>query len=57
MTHKIFNASNLFSAIAFLALLTAPAACEGEMYITSIVSVVIFAISAHLAIREDGKRK
>ena len=57
MTHKIFNASNLFSAIAFLALLTVPAAYEGEMYITSIVFVVIFAISTHLAIREDGKRK
>lgn len=57
MTHKIFNASNLFSVIAVLALLTVPAAYEGEMYITSIVSVVIFAISTHLAIREDGKRK
>ncbi len=57
MTHKIFNASNLFGAIAFLAMLAAPAAVEGEMYITAAVLVVILAGCAHLSIREGGKRK
>ena len=57
MTHKIFNASNLFGAIAFLAMLAAPAAAEGEMYITAVVLVVILAGCAHLSIREGGNRK
>lgn len=57
MTHKILNASNILGAIAFLAMLAAPAAVEGEMYITAVVLVVILAGCAHLSIREGGKRK
>lgn len=57
MTHKIFNASNMLIMIALLALFAAQAAYAGEMYITSVVSVAIFVVSAHLAIREEGKRK
>ena len=57
MTHKILNASNIFGATAFLSMLAAPAAVEGEMYITAAVLVAIFAGCAHLSIREDGKRK
>lgn len=56
MTHKILNASNIFGAIAFLAMLAAPAAVEGEMYITAVVLVAIFAGCAHLSIRESGKK-
>ncbi|WP_276950620.1 hypothetical protein [Acetatifactor muris] len=57
MTHKIFNASNFYGAIAFLSMLAAPAAVEGEMYITAAALVVILAGCAHLSIREGGKRK
>lgn len=57
MTHKILNASNILGAIAFLAMLAAPAAVEGEMYITAVVLVVILAGCAHLSIREGGNRK
>ena len=57
MTHRKFNASNLYGVIAFLALLAAPAAVEGEMYITAAALVVILAGCAHLSIREGGKRK
>lgn len=57
MTHRIFNASNLYGAIAFLALLAAPAAVEGGMYITAAALVVILAGCYYLSIREGGKRK
>lgn len=57
MTHKILNASNILGAIAFLAMLAAPAAVEGEMYITAAVLVVILAGCAYLSIREGGNRK
>ena len=57
MTHKIFNASNFYGAIAFLSMLAAPAAVEGEMYITAVVLVAIFAVCAHLSIKEDGKKR
>ena len=57
ITHRIFNASNVLGTIALLAMITAPGAVEGEMYITAVVLVVIFAVCANLSIREDGKRK
>lgn len=55
MLHRIFNASNIFGAIAFLATIAAPGAVESEMYITAVVLVAIFAVCAHLSIREDGR--
>ena len=57
MIHRILNASSILGAIAFLAMITAIAACEGGMYITSIVLVAVFAGCAHLSMKEDGKRK
>ena len=57
MTHKIFNASNVFGAIAFFAMIGSVAAYEGGMYITSLALAIILAVSADLSIWEDGKRK
>lgn len=57
MTHKIFNASNMFGAITFFAMIGAPAAYEGGMYITSVVLIGIMAACACLSIREEDKRK
>ncbi len=57
MTHKIFNASNVFGAIAFFAMIGSVAAYEGGMYITSLALAIILAVSAYLSICEDGKRK
>lgn len=56
---RVFNLRNIYSTIAFVSLIIgAPAAVEGEMYITALVMVAIFGISAYLAMREDGwKRK
>ena len=57
MTHKIFNASNVFGAVAFISLILEPAACEGEMYITAAVLLAVFAGCAYLSTKEDGKIK
>lgn len=57
LTCRIINLSNILGAIAFLAMIAAPGAVESEMYITAVVLVAIFAVCAHLSIREDGKRK
>lgn len=56
MTHKIFNASNFYGAVAFLSMLAVPAAAEGEMYITAVVLLAILAACAYLSIRESGKK-
>jgi len=56
--YRIFNASNILGAIAFLLLIIfIPAAVEGEMYIAAVVLMVIMAVCVHLSIKEDGKRK
>ncbi len=57
MLNRIFNAGNICGTIAFLAMIAAPGAVESEMYITAVVLVAIFAVCAHLSIREDDKRK
>lgn len=54
---RIFNLSNILGAAAFLAMIAAPGAVEGGMYITAVVLVVVFAVCAHLSIREDGRGK
>lgn len=54
MTHKIFNASNIFGATAFFALIAATGAVEGEMYITALALLAVFAGCAYLSIRENG---
>ena len=55
ITCRIINLSNILGAIAFLAMIAAPGAVESEMYITAVVLVAIFAVCAHLSIREDGR--
>ncbi len=57
MAHRIFNASNVFGAIAFLAMLAAPGAVEGGMYITAAALTAAFGACAHLSIKEDGKKR
>lgn len=57
MTHKVFNASNILGTIAFAAIVLVAAACEGEMYITAIVLLAVFAGCAYLAMKEDGQIK
>lgn len=57
MTHKIFNASNVLGAAAFISLMLELAAYEGEMYITAAVLLAVFAGCAYLSIKEDGKIK
>lgn len=57
MTYKIFNASNILGAIAFMALLAIPGAVEGEMYMTAIALAAACGTCAYLSIREDGKRR
>lgn len=57
ITCRIINLSNILGAIAFLAMIAAPGAVESEMYITAVVLVAIFAVCAHLSIKEDGKKR
>ena len=56
LTHRV-SLGRFLGGMSFLAMLAAPGAVEGEMYITAVVLVAIFAVCAHLAIREEGKRK
>lgn len=51
------NLGGILGSISFLAMIAAPGAVEGGMYITAVVLVVVFAGCAHLSIKEDGKRK
>lgn len=55
---KVFNASNVLGAIAFLMLLILPAGLvEAEMYISAIVCAVVGCACAYLSIKEDGQIK
>lgn len=51
------NLSNILGTISFFAMLAAPGAVESEMYITAVVLIAIFAVCAHLSLRQEGKRK
>lgn len=57
MTHKVFNASNILGAIAFMAMLGVAAAVESGMYIIAVVLLCIFAGCAYLSMKEDGQIK
>lgn len=57
MVRKIFNASNILGAAAFLAMIGVVAAVESEMYITAVALIAVYAGCAHLSIREDGRIK
>ena len=56
VTHRI-NLSSILGTVAFLAVLSAPGAIEGEMYVTALALVVVFGVCASLSGKEDGKRK
>ncbi len=56
MSNRILTSSNVLGTIAFFAMITAPAAYEGEMYITSAALILIFAGSAYLSLKENGKK-
>lgn len=56
LTSRI-NLSNILGAIAFMAMLAAPGAVEGRMYITAAVLVAIFAACAYLSIKENRKKR
>ncbi len=55
--HKVFNASNVLGTIAFMTMIGVAAAVEGEMYITAIVLLAVFAGCAYLSMKEDGQIK
>lgn len=62
MAHKIFNASSMLGATAFLAMLAAPgtweAAIEGKgPYIVPVLLTAGFAACAYLSIREGGRKR
>jgi hypothetical protein len=57
LTHRIFNASNVFGTIAFLAIIAIPGAVEEEMYMTAAALTAACAICIYLSIREDGKKR
>lgn len=57
MLKRIINLRNLYSVIAFLALICAPGAVESEMYLTSAALIAVFAGAAYLALKEDGQIK
>lgn len=56
VTHRI-NLSSILGTISFFSMLFAPAAVEGESYILALALVAACGICAHLAIREEGKRR
>ena len=53
MIHRIFNAGNVFGAMAMIA---APGAVEGEMYITAVALIAVCGTCTYLSVKEDGKR-
>ncbi len=57
MLHRIFNASNVLGTLSFLAMIAIPGAVEGGNYILALMLIAVFAVCAHLAVREDGKWK
>lgn len=62
VTHKIWNASNVFGGIAFMALMLVPGAWEGAIesggpYIVPIALTAAIPIFTYLSMREDGKRR
>ena len=51
---KRINAVNVCSAISLLSLIAVVGFTEGGNYIAAVVSMVLFAGSAYLALKEDG---
>jgi len=55
--NRIFNASNIFGAVAFLAMLAVPGAVDSGMYMTAVALVMIFGTCAWVSVREDRNKK
>ena len=55
MLRRMMNLRTVSGTVAFFAIIAAPGAGEGGMYLTCIALVSIFAGCAHLATRKDGK--
>ncbi len=55
MLQRMMNLRTVSGTIAFFAMIGAPGACDGVMYITSIALVGIFAGCVRLAMGKDGK--
>lgn len=54
---KIFNASNVLGAIAFILMIAIVGFVAGENFLMAWVSLVLFAIGVYLAMKEDGQIK
>ena len=54
MTHKIWNASNVLGAIAFLSMIAAAGTVE-ENPILTVAFAEVFSGCAYLSIKEDGE--
>ncbi len=52
---RVFNASNVLGAIAFLAMVGATGAEDN--LILGLLLTAVFAVCAHLSIREDGGKR
>lgn len=52
---KVFNASNVLGAAAFVSMIGAVAAVESGMYITTFVLLFTFTECARLSIKEGGR--
>lgn len=60
--HKIWNASNVLGATAFLSMIAAVGTAEWAIendgtYWTTIVLIAVLAACAYLSIKEDGKKR
>lgn len=49
--------AKIYGVLCFGCLIAAPAACEGEMYITSLVLIVFVWVFYKLAEKEAGRRR
>lgn len=57
MLYRIFNLRNIYGTIAFVSLICIIGAMEAEMYVTAVALVVVFAVTAYLSMKENGKIK
>lgn len=57
MLHRIFNSSNVCGAIALVSLICIPGTAEAENFIAVAVLTAVFAVTAYLSIKEEGKIK
>ena len=49
--------SYFYGALAFICMILAPGAVEGELYITAVVLIVFFALFAKLSVLEEKRMR